>query len=165
MGHFWKVGLKNTLVAKTKKDTEDSRTYRGYFRQYFQDMRLNDDFINTDNINAIFDGMAEPYGNSEYTWYFHDFDEKKGKPPTGRDITLARKWLCKSPKIDGIRKYFKSNLSMTPGEARAACALRAVMGIQKRDTKSYVIDLLEPYASSDKLDIQAFVDIVKTLAD
>ena len=128
-------------------------------------MRLNEDFLNQDNRETIFDGMAEPHGNSEYTWYFHDFDEKKGKPPTGRDITLAREWLCKSPKIDSIRKYFKSNLSMTPSEVRAACALRAVMGIQKRDTKSYVIDLLEPYASSDKLDIQAFVDIVKTLAD
>jgi hypothetical protein len=153
------------LAAKSKKDNVNSKTHRGYFRQYFQDMRLNSNFINDEKDDLIFDLSEGWVGNSEYTWYFHDFSSKKGRPPTGADITRTHKWLCKTPKVNNVRDFFKSNLSLSAGQARSACVFRAVNSIQKRSTQSYIRDLLKPYAGADYLDIQSFVEIVEKLGD
>jgi hypothetical protein len=157
-GPFKQIWFTNTLKAKNNKDEGDSRTHRGYFRQFFHDMRLNKDFINDGNSGKI---LNNHLGNAEYSWYFHDFSKKRGIPPTAKDITQARKWLCKVPEVDNRTDYYKSNLAGTQGEVRARCALNAVNSIQKRDTQSYIKDLLKPYAS--QMGIEDFVEIIEKL--
>ena len=46
-------------------------------------------------------------------------------------------------------------------QMRIQCAAR--LGVAKRNTQSYITDLLRPFASPDKMDIESFVDFIERL--
>lgn len=44
------------------------------------------------------------------------------------------------------------------------CEFNALLGwVAKRNTQSYITDLLRPFASPDKMDIESFVDFIERL--
>lgn len=151
-GPFRESWFRNRLEPKRKSD---DRRYRGYFRQHFHDMRLNTDYINAKNRNKILSDGAE---NAKFSWYFHAFKAKHGRPPTKRDVSNASDWLCRTPRVDRVDKYFEENLSSGKGIIKQKC--KASNAVERRDTTNYVVDLLLAFASPDQLDIESYADTV-----
>lgn len=103
---FQKAWFTQTLRAK--KSSGDGAPQisdpRGYYRQFFHDMRLNKNFINERNSRFILIG-GEP--NTDYQWLFHQFTigAISTKPPIAQDLALAQRELCKLANV-GNKKEF-----------------------------------------------------------
>jgi hypothetical protein len=161
-GPFREAWFKNTLIGKKKKDDSSARKYRGYYRQYFHDMRLNNEFISTKKESLILND-GEWVGNSAYSWYFHDYANNRGTPPTARDINNAQKWFCKVPSTNPKPKaYYEDNMSGDSRTIKSSCTQLAESRIQRRNTQSYITELLRPFAGPDQLNIEAFVNLIET---
>ena len=136
----------------------------GYYRQFFHDMRLNDDFIHATNKPKILEGKTNGVlwvGNSNYSWHFQQFSAgTSGIPPDSTDEKNVRKWLC-IPHTKN-KDYFASNLNDISLVIRSRCNDNKG-NIKLRNTQSYVKDVLKKYAV--QLDIEEFVSIIETLPD
>lgn len=162
-GPFKNSWFTPTLVGKKNPKNSavnafDSGAERGYYRQFFHDMRLNEDFINEDNDGKILVGSV---GNTKYTWYFHDFKTlTASKPPTTADISKAQRRLCKVPTGVNQSDLYKHNFVSNAGLMRNLCIAKRG-NISKRDTKSYFKEILEDYAK--ELDIEDIIAIAKEI--
>ncbi len=163
-GKFKKAWFTQSLKAK-KSDSSGSGVQltepRDYYRQFFHDMRMNDEFINVLNISKILPpGSAST--NSEYLWYFHDFNisAETTNRPTGADIAMAQHQFCKLPKKENNTQLYKDNFAGTPNVMKAQCIAKK-NNIQLRNTSSYFKDLLEVFAGD--LGISDIVDIAKQI--
>jgi hypothetical protein len=58
--------------------------------------------------------------------------------------------------------YYKDNLSGSPETIKGRCQGFANVRIERRNTQSYIIDLLGPYAGADQLNIEEFVNLIET---
>ncbi len=70
--------------------------------------------------------------------------------------------MCTKPKVRN--EYFSSNLQGNDLAIANRCKSYKTR-IQLRDTQSYVTGLLKQYASPDKLDVEAFVNVIESLAN
>lgn len=162
-GPFKNSWFTPTLVGKKKPKNATVNAFssgaeRGYYRQFFHDMRLNNDFINKKEIGKILDGSI---GNTKYTWYFHDFKTlTASKPPTTADISMAQRRFCKVPTGVNRSDLYKYNFISNAGLMRNLCIAKK-WNISKRDTKSYFKEILEDYA--EELDIEDIISIAKEI--
>ncbi|MCP4992146.1 MAG: hypothetical protein GY928_40690 [Colwellia sp.] len=162
-GPFKNSWFTPTLVGKKKPESStvnafDSGAERGYYRQFFHDMRLNEDFIHEDNDTDILNGSV---GNTKYTWYFHDFKTlTASKPPTTADISMAQRRFCKVPTGVNKKDLYEHNFVSNAGLMRNLCIAKK-SNISKRDTKSYFKEILEDYAK--ELEIEDIIEIAKEI--
>lgn len=100
--------------------------------------------------------------NSEYRWYFHDFNisAKTTKPPEAKDLKLARDELCRLANVSNKKEFYEQNLADDAKAIKKDC-IDNNKQIELRSTKSYFSELLEKYAS--QLKIQDLVDIAKQI--
>ncbi len=173
MGKFKPEWFKNTLIPKGKERNgpilNKQTNYRGYYRQFFHDMRLNDKFINEENRDEILDFKIKKWvGNSEFNWYFHKFKKnpKSGNPPTNKDEKNARTWFCAKPEIQGRKSYYDSNMSGNASAIKIACQTAVgnllAPAVELRDTQSYLTELVEPHAAD--LGVDDFISFIKEIA-
>lgn len=155
----WFVG---TLDAKEKVEDLDDEA-RGYYRQFFHDIRLNDTYINKNYKSRILE--ANTSGNSLFFWHFQTFKPRTGSTPlSNANIKDARDELCKLPSgIGNLTEFYKGNFSMPEAAYTKACKVTAFKQVSNRDASSYFKDYLVRYA--DNLDIKEFVELVKSIAE
>ena len=164
-GPFKANWFESRLSAKEKSEDANDET-RDYYRQFFHDLRLNEGFINADNLSKITGGDEFHMGNAGFFWYFQDFKQTptSSMPPKVTDEALARKEFCKLPRgLGDIEGFYRHNLSLSVKAAGTKCKVVVNTSVSLRDTKSYFEQYLLEYAK--ELDIQDFVDIVKSIGD
>ena len=132
---------------------------RSYYKQFFHDMRLNAEFINDKNRGEIIDPKRHGHkGNVKYQWLAQDFKAKSGRgtPPTEKDISNARNWLCATPTGAGVSNEFLSeNISVISASALKTRCLGNKSWIDKTDIGQKVKETMTVYA--DKLDVDEFL--------
>nr|WP_298166381.1 Ig-like domain-containing protein [uncultured Pseudomonas sp.] len=144
-------------------DTNDEA--RGYYRQFFHDLRLNQKLMNSKNLDLIV-GDPKHNGNSVFFWYFQDFKQTPtaSKPPTKTDEGTAQKEFCALPRgLGDTTGFYKENFSQPAKATARECQVMVKLSISLRDTKSYFEEYLVTYA--DQLDIKDFISIVKNIAE
>ena len=148
--------------ASSSEDSDDES--RGYYRQFFHDMRLNQKLVNSKNLGLI--TAATHQGNSVFFWYFQDFKQTPtaSKPPTKTDEGVAQKEFCTLPRgLGDPTGFYKQNFSQSAKLTAKECQAMVKLSVSLRDTKSYFEEYLVAYA--DQLDINDFITIVKQIAD
>jgi len=143
-GKFNALWFDNKLT-KTKQDEAGAtleQDVRGYYRQFFHDLRLNEYNISPKNQDAILKGLENAKTNSSFIWYFQDFKGKgseASKSPNAGDLDTARTGLC--TKYDGgeigmsADKLYKANFKSVP--AKGTCK----NSIELRDFSEYIKEL------------------------
>ncbi|WP_070884417.1 Ig-like domain-containing protein [Pseudomonas argentinensis] len=148
-------------------DTNDEA--RGYYRQFFHDLRLNQKLVNTNNLGLIVgqDGQVLKHqGNSVFFWYFQDFKQTptSSKSPTKADEAIAQKAFCALPRgLGDATGFYKQNFAQSAKVTARECQAIVKLSVSLRDTKSYFEEYLVTYA--DQLDIKDFINIVKNIGE
>lgn len=111
-------------------------------------------------------GSDKPVPNAQFTWYFHDYTRNTpgGLPgPTKQDLRTAVNGLCKPLKKNKDyyeQNFYTSNSKKVFKECRdvANGTLGIDRAIDLRDTKSYLEDLIIPYAK--QLDVEDMLESI-----
>lgn len=161
-GPYNAAWFKGTLDAKEKSEEVDDEA-RGYYRQFFHDIRLNDGYI-SDKYSAKILEKGNP-GNRLFFWHFQTFKPRAGSTPlSNANIRDARGEFCKLPSgLGNLPDFFKGNISVPQVAYSKLCNVTVFKQVSNRDASSYFKDYLVRYA--DDLDIKDFIEIVKSIAE
>jgi Laminin G domain len=153
------------VELKSYKDTSlNNSTFKSgsdLYKQFFHDMRTNQDFINNGNERKIL-GNGKP--NNSFVWYFQSFKTKTEKGPTEANI---KKYVTDNfcDALDGeYKSYHPANFKegLTLGGVSKLCNTKANLPeigiVQLKDTGAFAAEIIVPYAT--QLGVKDFIQLI-----
>ncbi len=157
-------------MRNSSKFLNDPSSDKSNYREFFHDLRLNENFI-VGNENGYRDIiLADPRSasNDQYTWYFHKFSRGKGVSPKSKDVGKVQGWLCAKPARGlkgGLNNFYKYNMAKSPPATKKTCDKTSKQRITLRDTESYVREIIQGLADKLGLTIGDFVIMVQAIPE
>ncbi len=136
------------------------------YKEFFHDLRLNKDIINTDNKGKILTGKNDSKENDLYTWYFHQFSRgpDKANAPKKREEDKAQERLCAIPKSipGGVSPFYDDHMKDDEKGTKRSCDRTSSTRIQLRDTETYITEIVRGLVSKDAA-LREFADVVDAI--
>lgn len=154
----------STMSSSITKSGKKSKVFgeANIYREFFHDIRLNDDFITTSlsDKGEILDVVGQvAKTNQIFTWYFQDFTSPKGtgnagKAPTKARLKTLKTKLCKKP-TDVREQDYRYNFKYATSKAvENNCSKKVETQVELRNTKSYFTEVLDWVGSDFALAIK-----------